>query len=356
MNFTCDELIPPDLTTTLADGFEGPEKRLEVYFKRTINDPLGLRAKTQAEWQSLLDTAGCTIISATSNQFLDSYVLSESSLFVYPYKVILKTCGTITLLFCLDMLAEYAKSCNTGIQYLIFSRKNYNFPDKQIYPHKNFDTEVQFLNQIFSKGSPHVLGPDNTNGDYQLVYFMNNNITSVPEEETNRSSNHIEYYPTVEVMMSELDVEAMSNFYRNEKFVDSKTTTIKVGLADIFPHMQTDEFMFDPCGYSVNAISDANGSYFTVHVTPEPHCSYASFETNHPGFIENGLVEKVLKIFCPGRFSIVGSSIGAEGPKLPQKFEGFENKFRANNKFENGLLDYSLNLFQSEILSSILAG
>lgn len=354
-----DTTLPPDLTSTLADGFEGPEKRLEVYFQTKSNDPIGLRAKSRSEWQKLLDTASCTIISATSNEFLDSYVLSESSLFVYPYKIVLKTCGTTTLLFCLTMLSEYAQSCDTWIKYLIFSRKNYNFPDKQIYPHKNFDSEVQYLNNIFPQGSPQALGPDTTNGDYQLVYFTKTHVADTPSNEKDRSkeSTRNEFSPTVEIMMSYLDAEAMSNFYRNEKFVDSKTTTIKVGLADIFPHMQTDEFMFDPCGYSVNAISDANGSYFTVHVTPEPHCSYASFETNHPNFVESGLVEKVLKIFCPGRFSIVGSCIGAEVPLIPQKFEGFENKFRANNiKFENEF-NYSLNLFHLEKHSStIIAG
>eukprot|EP01103_Thecamoeba_quadrilineata_P018119 TRINITY_DN6735_c0_g1_i1.p1 TRINITY_DN6735_c0_g1~~TRINITY_DN6735_c0_g1_i1.p1 ORF type:complete len:350 (+),score=49.51 TRINITY_DN6735_c0_g1_i1:182-1231(+) len=347
-----DTTMPPDLAHELADGFEGPEKRLEIYFQPKYNDPLGLRAKSRSEWQKLLDTASCTIISATSNKFLDSYVLSESSLFVYPYKIVLKTCGTTTLLFCLEMLSEYAQSCSTWIKYLIFSRKNYNFPDKQVYPHKNFESEVQYLDNIYPKGSHHALGPDTTNGDYQLVYFTKTNTHS---DLTQSEATRLEYSPTVEIMMTHLDAEAMSNFYRNEKFVDSKTTTIKVGLADIFPHMQTDEFMFDPCGYSVNAISDANGSYFTVHVTPEPHCSYASFETNHPNFVESGLIEKVLKIFCPGRFSIVGSCIGAEVPSIPQKFEGFENKFRANNKFDNEFT-YSLNLFHLEKLSSIIAG
>jgi S-adenosylmethionine decarboxylase len=351
-----DFSLQPELTNALADGFEGPEKRLEVYFNINQNDKYGLRAKTKSEWQSMLDLASCTIISSTSNEFLDSYVLSESSLFVYPYKIVLKTCGTTTLLFVLSILSEYATSCNTWIKYLIFSRKNYNFPDKQIYPHKNFETEVQYLNNIFPHGSPHALGPDTTYGDYQLVYFTKNTNPNVPSEsKLFCPENSLECTPTIEIMMSHLDVEAMSNFYRNERFIDSKTTTIKVGLADIFPHMQTDEFMFDPCGYSVNAISDANGSYFTVHVTPEPHCSYASFETNHPNFVESGLINRVLEIFCPGRFSIVGSCIGAEVPSIPQKFEGFENKFRANNKFESEF-NYSLNLFHAEKNSSIIAG
>jgi S-adenosylmethionine decarboxylase len=348
-----DLTVPPDLTSALADGFEGPEKRLEVYFHLNSNDVVGLRAKTKDQWQRLLDAASCTIISATSNQFLDSYVLSESSLFVYPYKVVLKTCGTTTLLFVLTMLSEYATSCNTWIKYLVFSRKNYNFPDKQVYPHKNFESEVQYLNNIFPQGSPNALGPDTTNGDYQLVYFTKTNL-DIPLDSSLAEKN-LEYSPTIEIMMSQLDVDAMSSFYRNEKFVDSKTTTIKVGLADIFPHMQTDEFMFEPCGYSVNAISDANGSYFTVHVTPEPHCSYASFETNHPSFLENGLIEKVLRIFRPGRFSIVGSSIGGKFPLIPSKIEGFENKFRAKNKFENEF-NYSLNLFEDENKSRIIAG
>lgn len=48
--------------------------------------------------------------------------------------------------------------------------------------------------------------------------------------------------------------------------------------------------------------------YFTVHVTPEPHCSYASFETNVP-HSQNGkttadIIRQVIDIFKPGRFSI----------------------------------------------------
>jgi S-adenosylmethionine decarboxylase len=48
--------------------------------------------------------------------------------------------------------------------------------------------------------------------------------------------------------------------------------------------------------------------YFTVHVTPEPQCSYASFETNVPGRQAgretSEIVEHVVDIFKPGRFSV----------------------------------------------------
>src|SRR5690606_31175670 len=52
----------------------------------------------------------------------------------------------------------------------------------------------------------------------------------------------------------------------------------------------------------------APAHYFTVHVTPEPHCSFASFETNVPGG-PNGrstaeVIERVVNIFKPGRFSV----------------------------------------------------
>jgi S-adenosylmethionine decarboxylase len=351
-----DSTLPHDLTQSLSEGFEGPEKRLEVYFNVNHNDKRGLCSITKDQWQVMLDNAKCTIISSTCNEFLNSYVLSESSLFVYPYKILVKTCGTTTLLFCLEKLLEYATLINTKLNYLIFSRKNYNFPEKQIYPHKNFDSEIQYLDGLFSSGNPLTLGPDSTCEDYQLVYFVKNEQSPQSSDlEYKTPSNQMMENPTVEILMSQLDIEAMSHFYKTASFTDSKAVTREVGLSDIFPEMLTDEIMFDPCGYSVNAISNANGSYFTVHVTPEPHCSFVSFETNHPNFVEDGLVDKVLKIFRPGRFSVVRSFFGDKLPVLPSHFEGFENLFESSKKFD-GEFSYALNLYQSNRLNKFNAG
>lgn len=85
-----------------AIGFEGYEKRLEIsFFEPSIFlDPegRGLRSLSKPQLDEFLGQAECTIVSSLSNDEVDSYVLSESSLFIYSYKIIIKTCGTTKLL------------------------------------------------------------------------------------------------------------------------------------------------------------------------------------------------------------------------------------------------------------------
>ena len=63
-----------------------------------------------------------------------------------------------------------------------------------------------------------------------------------------------------------------------------------------------DSILFDPCGYSMNSLNDE--SYSTIHVTPQPHCSYVSYETNIQLEDYDTLVAKVLDTFRPGKFII----------------------------------------------------
>ena len=104
--------------------FEGPEKTLEARFRHAtdsiephVGGREGLRRLDRSDLDRLCTRARCTILSCVSNQYLDAYVLSESSLFVYPYMLTLKTCGTTTLLRCIGVLIDLARRDRTTIPY-----------------------------------------------------------------------------------------------------------------------------------------------------------------------------------------------------------------------------------------------
>lgn len=95
--------VPP--ASEEAFAFEGPEKKLEVYFSAASTQS-GFRDFPEPTWDALLADASCTILHRESNEHFDAYLLSESSLFVYPRRVILKTCGTTTLLLVLPKVSR----------------------------------------------------------------------------------------------------------------------------------------------------------------------------------------------------------------------------------------------------------
>ncbi|CAG0892876.1 unnamed protein product [Darwinula stevensoni] len=105
---------------------------------------------------------------------------------------------------------------------------------------------------------------------------------------------------TLEVLMMDLDTDAMQIFTRQASS-DARQATQKSGIHKILPGVQIDDFLFDPCGYSMNGIL-ANGSYMTIHVTPEPHCSYVSFESNIPMASYRDVLVRVLACFRPAKF------------------------------------------------------
>jgi len=130
-------------------GFEGPEKRLEIVFRPKNHDSAvpsrGLRLITKSDWQAMCTVARCNIISQTSNQFFDSFVLSESSLFVYPNMVMIKTCGTTALLQAIAKILEYGERYNLEVAQVLYSRKNFLYPTVQPEVHRDWSNEVSLL-------------------------------------------------------------------------------------------------------------------------------------------------------------------------------------------------------------------
>ena len=120
---------------------------------------------------------------------------------------------------------------------------------------------------------------------------------------TDGISDHInEPDVTLEILMSDLDPRKMVQFIKTHPDDDDKRVTEKSGIADIIPDSVHEGILFDPCGYSMNGLKDE--FYSTIHVTPQPHCSYVSYETNIQLENFDQLVSDVLDKFRPGKFVV----------------------------------------------------
>ena len=136
-------------------------------FTAEADNRQSLRDLTRAQLDAVLDAAKCSILASTRGDHLDAYVLSESSLFVYPLCATIKTCGTTTLLCALPLLLEFAKELGLRVKRVLYSRKNLTYPDEQRAPHTSPKEEASFLDTFF-KGEAFVLGP--VTGDHMFVY------------------------------------------------------------------------------------------------------------------------------------------------------------------------------------------
>ena len=162
-------------------------------------------------------------------------------------------------------------------------------PELQLGPHTSFEDEVNFLESFFGGGgNAFVLG--SISHECWYLYTLNKPL-SVHEADQ-----------TLEVIMTKLDPEVMKIFTR-EVSESAEDATHRSGIDTIFPNALLDGYLFDPCGYSVNAILP-KGHYFTIHITPEPSCSYVSFETNAPEEDFPELIRRVLDLFRPSQFIV----------------------------------------------------
>lgn len=360
-----DKYVNHDLSVQLdsSNAFEGPEKLLEIWFAPSAaalpsDNKNGLRAVERETWESMLDIVKCKVLSTVSTSCIDSFLLSESSMFVFPHKLILKTCGTTTTLIGIPRILEIAASVGFSLQsgpYRVFySRKSLMFPEMQCHPHRSWDDEVAFLENFFDNGSSYMVG--NLAGDHWHLYTTEPNLklacANGPQEDCDQ---------TLEILMTDLDPKAASKFYTKRHAGDAKLhydsdicgisdleyssgsdseddsklstdpghelgalVTKHAAIDQIYPCAQTslngipngisngplqtiDSFGFTPCGYSCNSLIGED-NYFTIHVTPESGFSYASFETNVPAAKAKTSIEKVLanvvNVFRPGKFSL----------------------------------------------------
>lgn len=282
-------------------------------------------------------------------------------MFIYPYKLILKTCGTTLNLLGLPRILEIAKEeCSlTSVHKCFYSRKSFMFPERQSGPHRDWKEEVRYLDNLFEGGAAYIVGK--MNGDHWLLWLMDNIKQSdstptspldtyTPIHSATADDQQIDY--TLEILMSNLSSTSRQNFFFPEldlsvaeggqkkegytngdgSFPSTAQTrglelSHRLGISSIYPSSMThlDAYAFEPCGYSANAViapqnpSSHGDGYWTIHVTPEEGWSYASFECNVPSSVPHDgteansgvsfptlhqLIQRVVDIFQPGNLSI----------------------------------------------------
>ncbi|KAJ4754334.1 S-adenosylmethionine decarboxylase proenzyme [Rhynchospora pubera] len=340
----------PDPHPISPIGFEGYEKRLEITFSEApiFVDPtgLGLRALDRAQIDSILDLAKCTIVSQLSNDEFDSYVLSESSLFVYPYKIVIKTCGTTKLLLSIPRILELAAELKLPLLSAKYSRGTFIFPDAQPSPHRSFSEEVTILNSYFgglkSGGNAYVIGdPANPKQKWHVYYAIDK-----PEKPM----------ITLEMCMTGLDTDKAAVFFKSSSdghISTAKEMTKVSGIADIIPEMEICDFEFDPCGYSMNGI--CGPAFSTIHVTPEDGFSYASYEAMgiEPGSLAyNEVIQRVLACFSPSEFSVAVTIHGDIGEAESWGKKLHVDGYNCSTSVEQLLRGGAMLMYQSFAVSS----
>jgi S-adenosylmethionine decarboxylase len=248
------------------------------------------------------------------------------------------------------------------VHRLFYSRKAFMFPERQLGPHREWMTEVRFLDDIFPNGSAYTVG--RVNGDHWLLYMtgpvdacgapqsspvtpyrtlFDGSITGTedkPELEQPAPTPVFQDY-TIEILMTDLGDAAREAFYTPDHVDEAcasahaRELSSELGITGLFPPELTtlDAYSFTPCGYSSNALlkwgetpAESGEGYYTIHVTPEKGWSYASFECNvplppaaAPAFPEGDavaaaaakalpdlrtLIRRVVRIFAPGRITL----------------------------------------------------
>lgn len=257
--------------------FEGSEKKFEIIVKN-----IELLKIPNQIWEGIVESCNAKILSIVENKSLKAFLLSESSLFVWNDRIVMITCGKTVLVNSIFSFVEYVSKDN--VEFLVFQRKNEYYGHLQ---ESSFQEDYARLHGLIS-GKAYQFG--DLDGHHNFLFHMDKSYKPKANDNT---SELLMYH------ISGIAAEAL----RCGK-LDSNNIRRALGIDELFSDFQIDDFVFEPCGYSLNGIKGED--YITVHVTPEEGWSYVSFETSvdltkdYPG-----LIEKIVEIMKPKSFDLV---------------------------------------------------
>jgi len=302
--------------------FEGPEKKLEIIL---FSPQPELRSNSDNCWNRVVKSSRSEIISKMSTEYLDAYLLSESSLLIWADRILMITCGETTLVKALPEILNIVEQRN--IMQVFYEQKNFLFPHKQP---ARFEDELETILKYFP-GESCRFGP--ASGDHINV-FCSSHAKSIKQPDA-----------TLQVLMHDLHPDKMEIFRSSTTGAEDRIEK-RIGLDRVYPYMLKDRHIFSPPGYSVNGIFQAD--YFTVHVTPQADGSYASFETNIIEKNYYGIISAIISIFNPSRFSVVLTSSMDDlslslHSAVADTFPGYQTTDKNRHEFNAGYVATFLN-------------
>lgn len=234
--------------------FEGSEKKVEIIFNKDRIS--SLRSRPESFWSDLVAKSQATILGKISSDVMDAYLLSESSLFVWDDRITMLTCGRTTLVKAILFLLGHIPK--EDWEMLTFQRKNEYFGHFQT---TNFLDDIEELGKHFD-GTAWRFG--NMDEHHNFVYHLNKVYAPLAGD------------ITTELLMYHIQGPAADSLRCGEQSLSNIREIL--GIERFFKDYQIHDFIFTPCGYSMNAIK--GGTYATIHITPQEDTSYVSFETN----------------------------------------------------------------------------
>jgi S-adenosylmethionine decarboxylase len=258
--------------------YEGTEKRLEITTKQD-----NLLQFPEQFWQEMIAQADASILSKIENKYIHAYLLSESSLFIWKNRVLLITCGSTHLVKAALFFQQ--KFHKEQLQSLLFHRHQALQPKLQ---KSSFAQDSLMLNSALQGVTQH------WQGEYQGDLFFFGGL--IRSELNNKN-----------ILMLHGLSGAFAQTLHTGKASCSEIVSA-LALAEFFPELLIDQFIFTPKGYSLNAITGQN--YLTIHITPEKSSTYLSLESSFKSHIIAPYIKHLIRLFSPLRSQLMNFSNG----------------------------------------------
>ncbi len=256
--------------------FEGSEKKAEIVID---SKQLCLLSDVTDEfWGELVGSCHAQILSKISNDKCKAFLLSESSLFVWHDKLLILTCGVTQLVKSVEYFIQQIGA--NKIKQVIYQRKNEYFAHKQS---SCFGDDIKLLSRYID-GKAFRFGELDSHHNY--VFHQDNDFIASKDDKTYElHAYQISSESSKLLTTPDLSAIKIRDFLR---------------INALLPEFIIDDHVFEPYGYSLNAIKGER--YLTIHVTPQEDSSYVSFESNL-NLIE--LVDQILAVLKPASFGLM---------------------------------------------------